>query len=262
MDCTKICKTCGIERKLEEFKKESRCHGGYTPHCKSCINEKNKLYRLNNHTHYLERERIQRSSQKRKEYEKQWWAENRVDQNEKARQRYQKDKTPYLLRSKQQKERDPDGYRAYIRKWHRENKEWSKSYYHTVLKKDINWRIRNNLRGSLRKALNGQNKTCSVLKYLGCSIEFFKGYIEAKFKGEMKWSNYGTLWHIDHITPCKAFDLANEKDRKACFVYMNLQPLLVSENCSKQDRLPNGELARNQLTFNPKPIPLQKCESI
>ena len=49
----------------------------------------------------------------------------------------------------------------------------------------------------------------------------------------MNWDNYGPYFHIDHIIPCKAWDLTNEIELKACFHYTNLQPLVGPENYSK-----------------------------
>jgi len=60
---------------------------------------------------------------------------------------------------------------------------------------------------------------------LGCEIQFFKEYLESKFKIGMSWENYGKIWHVDHIIPCKKFDLQNPEQQKKCFHYTNLQPL-------------------------------------
>ena len=63
----------------------------------------------------------------------------------------------------------------------------------------------------------------------------------------MTWDNYGIgkhKWCIDHIKPCALFDLLLPKEQKKCFHYSNLQPMWASENSSKIDKLPNGQLAR------------------
>lgn len=52
----------------------------------------------------------------------------------------------------------------------------------------------------------------------------------------MSWGNYGKFgWHIDHIIPCAAFDLAREDHQMVCFNYRNLQPLWSKDNLSKGD---------------------------
>jgi hypothetical protein len=48
--------------------------------------------------------------------------------------------------------------------------------------------------------------------------------------------NYGTHWHLDHITPCCEFNLMEEDQRQQCFYYTNYQPLLCRENKRKAGR--------------------------
>ena len=79
-------------------------------------------------------------------------------------------------------------------------------------------------------------KNNTTMELTGCSVIFLKGYLEAKFKDGMNWSNHG-LWHIDHIKPCISFNLLDENEQKACFHYSNLQPLWASENLSKSCKL-------------------------
>ena len=54
----------------------------------------------------------------------------------------------------------------------------------------------------------------------------------------MTWNNYGYKgWHIDHIIPLSAFDLADrEQFLKACH-FTNLQPLRAEENFSKNNKI-------------------------
>lgn len=75
------------------------------------------------------------------------------------------------------------------------------------------------------------------MELVGCAIPFLRGYLEAKFKVGMSWSNHGAGWHIDHIKPCASFNLLDEKEQKKCFHYKNLQPLWAEENLSKGDKI-------------------------
>jgi hypothetical protein len=52
----------------------------------------------------------------------------------------------------------------------------------------------------------------------------------------MNWSNYGKLWHIDHIIPCASWDFKNSFDVYCCWNYRNLQPLHIYENKSKKNK--------------------------
>jgi hypothetical protein len=55
----------------------------------------------------------------------------------------------------------------------------------------------------------------------------------------MSWDNYGTVWEIDHNIPVAAFnfDKPEHLDFKLCWDLKNLQPLEVSLNRSKNDRI-------------------------
>lgn len=64
------------------------------------------------------------------------------------------------------------------------------------------------------------------------------------FKDDMSWENHGSIWDLDHIIPCRSFDLSIEENIFKCFNYSNYQPMFKSENSSKQDKLPDGTYAR------------------
>jgi len=118
-------------------------------------------------------------------------------------------------------------YQAAKNKWIRENPE----YYADYLKDPCN-HIAHNLRVRIRQAV----QTGSAIENLGCSIEFFKAYLEAKFTPGMSWENYGE-WDIDHIQPLISFDLTDpEQLAKACH-YTNMQPLWEAENSRKHAKL-------------------------
>jgi len=52
----------------------------------------------------------------------------------------------------------------------------------------------------------------------------------------MNWKNYGKIWQIDHIIPCKAWNLSKEFDNYCCWNYRNLQPLYNKSNIIKKDK--------------------------
>jgi len=95
-------------------------------------------------------------------------------------------------------------------------------------KKDIQFRLKCNLRARITKLVKGQYKTGSAIQDLGCSMEFFKQYLESKFQHGMTWDNYGNKsgqWSIDHIIPFCKVDLTDrDQFLKVCH-YTNLQPL-------------------------------------
>jgi len=103
---------------------------------------------------------------------------------------------------------------------------------------DVGFRLSQNLRTRLGKAVKEGWKAGSAVKDLGCTIEELKAYLEAKFEPGMDWDNWGRYgWHIDHIRPLASFDLTDrEQFLRACH-YTNLQPLWAEDNLKKSDHV-------------------------
>ena len=90
------------------------------------------------------------------------------------------------------------------------------------------------LRRRIRNIINRNIKAGSAVRDLGCSIDFLREYLEAKFQTGMTWENHGTYgWHIDHIIPLAAFDLADRPQFLTACHYTNLQPLWAKDNWRK-----------------------------
>lgn len=111
-----------------------------------------------------------------------------------------------------------------------------REYARKKRKKPIN-RIKENIRKRVRNKLRGNSMTTWAT---GCTTAELKAWLESQFKGSMAWSNYGTVWHVDHIRPIASFDLTNKDEAKAANHYTNLQPMLAKENMQKSDQW-NGQ---------------------
>jgi hypothetical protein len=109
-------------------------------------------------------------------------------------------------------------------------------------KTDEQYRLSRNLRYRIYSAIKYGYKAASSQILLGCSIQFLKQYLEMQFLTGMEWSNYGKLWHIDHIRPCASFNLTDPEQQKECFYYMNLQPLWAVDNLKKGSKYPGENL--------------------
>ena len=131
-------------------------------------------------------------------------------------------------------------------KMSKKSKKIRQLYIQQKRKDDINYRIKESLSCRIRNAIHRSKskKAQNTLFLIGCDISELKSYLESKFKEGMTWKNYGE-WHIDHIIPCRSFDLSNEEEQIKCFHYTNLQPLWRNENTTKSDKLPNGIRARH-----------------
>jgi hypothetical protein len=127
-------------------------------------------------------------------------------------------------------------------KWHKENKDHHnklmKSHYHSnkdyyrqwnrdKMDTDPLFRLRKSISALINHHLK-KGKSKRTLDYLGCTIQEYKAYLEPMFTPEMNWNNYGNYWEIDHIFPLA---------KGGSFHYTNTQPLTITENRVKSDKL-------------------------
>lgn len=125
---------------------------------------------------------------------------------------------------KQWREANPDQWRILRKRQSKKPK--------TRMTRNLSRRLRDFLRE------NGARKSMEF----GCTPKQLRGHIEKQFQSGMSWSNYGE-WHVDHIVPCKLFDLSVEDHRRLCFNWKNLRPLPGEENVRRQARFVSGDLA-------------------
>lgn len=97
------------------------------------------------------------------------------------------------------------------------------------MKRTLDYRLRDNLRRRLAKALKGYPKDKPAHELLGCAWRTFKKHIESQFTEGMSWDNYGE-WHIDHKHPLMTYDLTKKGQQAKAFHYKNLRPLWGDDN--------------------------------
>lgn len=139
------------------------------------------------------------------------------------------------------KERKHNWYKANKDRVTKQHKEWrnnnNNKYLRERRKRDINFKIRDNLTTRIWFALKGSIKSEGTIELLGCSIEYLKSHLESKFTEGMNWGNYGKFgWHVDHIKACSKFDLSSRDEQLKCFNYTNLQPLWWYDNIEKSNK--------------------------
>ena len=96
------------------------------------------------------------------------------------------------------------------------------------------------MRQRMRKVMTGAHISLRQLSMLGCTRAEFVAHIEKQFKRGMTWQNMGTgqgKWHLDHITPCAAFDQTSASQRATCWHFTNFQPMWSIENIKKGARI-------------------------
>ncbi len=255
------CKPCDAERKKRHFEenkeREVAKKKKYYEDNKAVISEKAKIYIENNKDAVKKRRKSYRERNletiqaKQREYGK----NNREKINENLRKKRQENKEFYREKSRIiRQSRTPEQIKAkkkYDKEYKIKNKhkyaEWKKNNIDKVRASkraeqarkmsDPNYRIKKNLRSRIRIALKGITKSDTTVNILGCSIEYFKEYIESQFKDGMSWDNYGKKgWHIDHKIPVSWFNLTNPNCLKLAFNYKNHQPLFWEENLLKGNK--------------------------
>jgi len=98
---------------------------------------------------------------------------------------------------------------------------------------DLQYKLTVYLRSRLNSAIRDNAKVGSSIKDLGCSIDFLKDYIAAKFHDGMTWDNWGDVWELDHIAPLWKFDLTDREQFLNACNYTNLQPLTIVDHLQK-----------------------------
>ena len=123
--------------------------------------------------------------------------------------------------------------------------------------------VRDRTNKALVYAKTRKQQGTSSMKYIGCTRDELRQYIEMQFKPGMNWDNYGRqrgrrrAWHIDHIIPIASFDLSKEQERHKAFHYTNLQPLWAADNMKKGSRIIPKEFQPNLLLLYPPTGPLR-----
>ena len=138
--------------------------------------------------------------------------------------------------AKKDRQENPEKYAASAAKDYQKRKKEINEYRKDRYKNNIQYKLSEILRKRLRDTVS--KKYDSALDYVGCSLKQLEIHLENLFEKGMSWENYGMYgWHIDHIIPCKHFDLTDLEEQKKCFHYTNLQPLWAKDNLQKNAKL-------------------------
>lgn len=156
-----------------------------------------------------------------------WWFKNNPDKS-RTKMTEEESKRRARERMREIRGRDRDAYRAKSNQWDKDRRA-----------RDDNYRIASNLRSRLSKALKGVIKKSSAIDDLGCSLEYFREYLELQFKPGMTWENYGhghAKWNLDHIEPLSKADLSIPEVQKRLSHHSNIKPMWHIENIKKGNR--------------------------
>jgi hypothetical protein len=102
----------------------------------------------------------------------------------------------------------------------------------------MHMRVRSRMKYALKACM--AKKSTRSLWLVGCSSHELAAHIESLFKPGMSWANRRE-WHVDHIIPVSAFNLATEEEQRAAFHYTNLQPMWAKDNHRKGAKVPGTQ---------------------
>jgi len=210
----KKCAVCGQEFPATiDYFFAGHCSFGLRRKCKKCFQSEAEI-----------REASPKYKQKRREYGKKHYAENKEMYAARWQIYYQenaehlKEKAIEWGKSNLDKRRITDAHR-------RENPKF---------------RLSQNISGSIRQSLFRHNgKGGAPWESL---VDFTKQdlieHIEKLFQPGMTWDNYGE-WHLDHKIPKLVFNFTKpeHEDFKRCWCLSNLQPMWAKENMTKSAKL-------------------------
>jgi hypothetical protein len=232
----KKCQKCFKIKDLCLFKRDSRIKNGIASICKECDNILSRNYQKKNIEKVLIRNK--KWINENKDRIKSRRISNSAVLNERRRLKYLKDENhrEKLKEASRLRRQNPKHRQKILAKQRERRKE--------KLKSDPYFRMVMNLRRRFLLTLHGRYKEAPTRALVGCSWEELRRHLESKFRDGMTWENYGKFWHVDHISPCKSFDLSVKENQHKCCHFSNLQPLLRLENLRKGGKeLTNAPIA-------------------
>lgn len=218
----KCCTGCNIKKSAGAFYKERRAKDGFTSACKHCMLKKQR-------ERYAQDEEFRQRCIER--------SKNQVVPNEYYRNYVSQNLTKIKEYRKEYYQRNKEKDNLSSRRWRLNNRERINERERHSLKTNVQHKLRKTLRNRMLQAVKKNYRAGSAVRDLGCSVEFFKDYLEKQFQPGMSWNNHGrTGWHIDHIKPLVNFDLTDrEQFLEACH-YTNQRPLWMEENLCRKKR--------------------------
>ena len=191
----KICNKCKDNKTLDKFVKNKISKDGLNYICKDC--------------------------------RKNIYLDDRPKAAEQAKKNYIKNKDQIIRYCKEYRNQNKD---ILLKKRLKYNKE----RYHNDPGYKLITVLRCRLYDGLRKITKGEvSKNHSSVILLGCSIEFYKQYIQSMFLPEMDWSNFGKIWEIDHIKALANFNLQIEEEQFKAFNYKNTKPIFKTSEIAE-----------------------------
>jgi hypothetical protein len=243
---TKICKGCNKEKDLDDFFRLKYSHDGRQHYCKNCGSAKSAKYLKDRiPKRYVELTRICKDCKIEMDIE--MFNKNCQAHNGRlpicktcAKNRLVKNRSKTKYKPRERSNEDRESAKNKRREWHRRRHQIRKA---TDPIYDIKRRLKFRIHHLMKKMDCVKSQTS--MKLLGCTIQFFKEWIESQFPDDMSWADRKSF-HLDHVRPCASYNLLNPDEQKQCFSWMNYRPMWATENLSKGDRVDWIEIMKHR----------------
>jgi len=178
------------------------------------------------------------------QYGKQYWVDNKERLSKQKKQYYEENKNIILKKCKRYRDDNQEQTKKACKKWRKDNPEkvrmvnskWKKERHKIDLKYNLNKKISETIRTSLKGNKNGRHWEDLVGYILNDLIKRLKKTLPVGYG----WQAFmeGKL-HIDHIIPISAFNFTKSEhpDFKRAWALKNLQLLPARENIIKSNHL-------------------------
>ena len=244
-EATRICRVCGEEKPLDEFRLRSDT-GKQRTDCKECESKKQKKWRDANKERVVQTYKVWREAHKEELSKKQleWQRNNREKcraYNKKSSQNMteeRKDKARARSKRYRDARKDDPEYIEYKKLKNRESTKRRRkkitAYEENRKKIDPVFKLKKQIRNEIRMSFNrrGFRKSARTEEIVGCTLQELYGHLCKTYLiryGEEY--NGNRVVHIDHIVP-----LANthtEEEVKMLCRWDNLQLLTAEDNLIK-----------------------------
>jgi hypothetical protein len=170
-------------------------------------------------------------------------AEQRAQRAEKMKAWRKKNPQKVAKQQLRAREKSKESRREYAIKYGKINRKLITAKEVARYHSDPEHRLKKVLRNRIASVLYGKRKSAPSSELLGCSIQEARSWLESKFTSAMTWENAGQYWHIDHIIPCRSFDLNKPDHQRICFHFTNLRPIYWKQNLQKQGKITHPQIS-------------------
>lgn len=236
----KVCKHCKEKKPFIEYQKAG---GGkwYQPYCKVCDSLRKKTWHEDNKDRLKEKSKTYYQKVGKYKYTphpRKLKTREEIRVSRLAYSRLPHVKQKKSVADKLYREKNIDKILEKKKKYQESGRatEMAKKWQVIKTRTDPQYKIKKNMRTRIRFALKrgAAYKSDSTINLLGCTVPFYIEYFQSLFTDGMTWEKFlsGEIV-IDHVKPCKLFDLTKESEQRECFNYKNTQPLWMMDNLKK-----------------------------